>query len=449
MGTLMTSISGIRGIIGSGFEPETIVKYTNAYANFIGTGKVVVGRDARITGEMVNQIVTGTLLAKGIDVIDIGICPTPTVQFNVKKLKANGGIAISASHNPNEWNALKLLNGTGQFLSPDEYIQMQKYLQKGEMHYKFWDKIGKRTEYSKGIQNHVDTIFDLGIIYIDEIRKRRFKVLLDCVNGAGAYMLPQFLKDFGCEVIEMNCERTGIFPRKPEPLPENLVETMKKVKDSNADLGIVVDPDVDRLVLITDKGEPFSEENTIVQVVQFVLSRIKGNVVVNLSTTRGVDDVAAKFGCKVFRSPVGEANVVKKMKKVNAVIGGEGSGGVIFPELHYGRDALVGIALTLQHLTDYNKSISNLKNDLPQYAISKKKIELTTDPEAIITKLTDKFSNQNINTDDGLRIDFDDHWVHFRKSNTEPIIRIITESKSKQEAENLSEKYFDEIKSLM
>jgi len=449
MGTLMTSISGIRGIIGSGLEPETIVKYTNAYANFIGTGKVVVGRDARITGEMVNQIVTGTLLAKGIDVIDIGICPTPTVQFNVKKLKANGGIAISASHNPNEWNALKLLNGTGQFLSPDEYIQMQKYLQKGEMHYKFWDKIGKRTEYSKGIQNHVDTIFDLGIIYIDEIINRRFKILLDCVNGAGAYMLPQFLKDFGCEVIEMNCERTGIFPRKPEPLPENLVETMKKVKDSNADLGIVVDPDVDRLVLITDKGEPFSEENTIVQVVQFVLSRIKGNVVVNLSTTRGVDDIAAKFGCKVFRSPVGEANVVKKMKEVDAVIGGEGSGGVIFPELHYGRDALVGIALTLQHLTDYNKSISNLKNDLPQYAISKKKIELTTDPEVIITKLTDKFSNQNINTDDGLRIDFDDHWVHFRKSNTEPIIRIITESKSKQEAENLSEKYFDEIKSLM
>ena len=445
----MTSISGIRGIIGSGLEPETIIKYTNAYADFIGTGKVVVGRDARITGEMVNQIVTGTLLAKGIDVIDIGICPTPTVQFNVKKLKAHGGIAISASHNPNEWNALKLLNGTGQFLSPDEYLQMQQYLQKGEMKYKSWDKIGKRTEYSKGIQNHVDAIFDLGIIYIDEIRKRRFKVLLDCVNGAGAYMLPQFLKDFGCEVIEMNCEQTGIFPRKPEPLPENLVETMKKVKDSNADLGIVVDPDVDRLVLITDKGEPFSEENTIVQVVQFVLSRKKGNVVVNLSTTRGVDDVTAKFGCEVSRSPVGEANVVKKMKEIDAVIGGEGSGGVIFPELHYGRDALVGIALTLQHLTDYGKSISNLKNDLPQYSISKKKIELATDPDVIINKLTDKFSNQNINKDDGLRIDFKDHWVHFRKSNTEPIIRIITEAKSKNEAEQLSEKYFDEIKKLM
>jgi phosphomannomutase len=449
MGTLMSSISGIRGIVGDGLDPETIIKYTNAYADFIGSGKVVIGRDARITGEMVNQITTGTLLAKGIDVIDIGICPTPTVQFNVKKLKANGGIAISASHNPNEWNALKLLNGTGQFLSPEEYVHMQKYLQRGEMKYKSWDKIGKWTEYSEGIQNHIDAIFDLGIIYVDEIRKRRFKVLLDCINGAGAYLLPQFLKDFGCEVIEMNCEKTGIFPRLPEPLPENLTETLKKVLEVKADLGIVVDPDVDRLVLITDKGEPFSEENTIVQVVQFVLSRKKGNVVINISTTRGVDDVANNYGCTVFRSPVGEANVVKKMKEVNAVIGGEGSGGVIFPELHYGRDALAGIALTLQHLTDYGKSISKLKEELPQYFISKKKIELRTNPDSIINKLIDKFSGQNFNTEDGLRVDFKDHWVHFRKSNTEPIIRIITEAKSKAEADSLSEKYFDEIKKLM
>jgi phosphomannomutase len=449
MGTLMTSISGIRGIVGDGLDPETMIKYTNAFADFIGSGKVVIGRDARITGEMVNQITTGTLLAKGIDVIDIGICPTPTVQFNVKKLKAQGGIAISASHNPNEWNALKLLNGTGQFLSPDEYIQLQKFLENVKLNYKSWDGIGKWTEYSKGTQNHIDAIFDLGIIYVDEIRKRRFKVLLDCVNGAGAYVLPSFLKEFGCEVIEMNCEKTGIFPRLPEPLPENLTETMRKVTEAKADLGIVVDPDVDRLVLITDKGEPFSEENTIVQVVQFVLSRKKGNVVVNLSTTRGVDDVAAKFDCNVFRSPVGEANVVKKMKEVNAVIGGEGSGGVIFPELHFGRDALVGIALTLQHLTDYGKSISQLKEELPHYFISKKKIELRINPESIINKLTDKFSGQDFNTEDGLRVDFNDHWVHFRKSNTEPIIRIITEAKSKAEANSLSEKYFDEIKKLM
>ena len=446
MGTLMTSISGIRGIVGDGLEPEVIIKYTNAYADFIGSGKVVIGRDARITGEMVNQITTGTLLAKGIDVIDIGICPTPTVQFNVKKLKANGGIAISASHNPNEWNALKLLNGTGQFLSPDEYNQMQKYLNDGKPQYRSWDKVGEWTEYSKGIQNHVDAIFDLGIIYLDEIRKKKFKVVLDCVNGAGSYVLPEFLKEFGCEIIEVDCEKTGIFPRLPEPLPENLTETMKKVKETKADIGIVVDPDVDRLVLITDKGEPFSEENTIVQVVQFVLSRKKGDVVVNLSTTRAVDDVAAKYGCKVFRSPVGEANVVKKMKEMKAVIGGEGSGGVIFPDLHYGRDALVGIALTLQHLTDYGKPISSMKNELPQYFIVKKKIEVTKNPDELIQKLIDKYSGQKINTEDGLRVDFDDHWIHFRKSNTEPIIRIIVEAKSETEAKSLSEKYLQQIK---
>ncbi len=448
MATLMSSISGIRGIVGDGLDPEIIIKYTKAYAEFIGSGKVVIGRDARITGEMVNQITTGTLLAKGIDVVDIGICPTPTVQFNVKKLKAQGGIAISASHNPNEWNALKLLNGTGQFLSPAEYVQMQKFLTDGQSNYKSWDKIGKWTEYSKGIQNHIDAIFDLGIIYVEEIRKKRFKVLVDCVNGAGAYILPDFLKEFGCEVIEMNCEKTGIFPRTPEPLPENLTETMKRVKSAKVDFGIVVDPDVDRLVLITDKGEPFIEENTITQIVQFVLSRKKGNVVVNLSTTRAVDDIAAKYGCSVFRSPVGEANVVKKMKEVNAVIGGEGSGGIIFPELHYGRDALVGIALTLQYLSDYGKSISELKKELPQYFIVKKKIEVTKNPDEVISKLTDNFSNQKINTEDGLRVDFADHWVHFRRSNTEPIVRIIVEAKSESKAEELSKKYFNDITKL-
>jgi len=447
MGTLMTSISGIRGIVGDGLDPETIIKHTNAYADFVGSGKVVIGRDARITGEMVNQIVTGTLLAKGIDVIDIGICPTPTVQFNVKKLNASGGIAISASHNPNEWNALKLLNKTGQFLSPEEFAQMQKYLEQSELSYKSWDKIGKRTEYKQGIQNHIDAILDLGIIYLDEIRKRKFKVVLDCVNGAGAYVLPEFLKEFGCQVVEMNCEKTGIFPRLPEPLPENLTETMKKVKEMKADLGIVVDPDVDRLVLITDKGEPFSEENTIVQIVQFVLSRKKGNVVVNLSTTRGVDDVAKNYECSVFRSPVGEANVVKKMKEVKAVIGGEGSGGVIYPEVHYGRDALIGIALTLQHLADYRKPISTLKEDLPQYFISKKKIDVTKNPDDVINNLIKHFSGQNINSEDGLRVDFEDNWVHFRKSNTEPIIRVIVEAKAETEAKSLSEKYLNLISS--
>lgn len=445
----MVSISGIRGIIGDGLEPEVIVKYTNAYADFIGEGKVVVGRDARITGEMVNQIVTGTLLAKGLDVIDIGICPTPTVQYTVKTLNAQGGIAISASHNPNQWNALKLLNSTGQFMSPDEHHQMKQYLEK-QSKFVTWEKIGNRTEYFEGLKNHIDAVLNLPVIDIQKIKEKRFRVLADCVNGAGAYCIPDLLRQFGCEVIEMNCEKTGIFPRLPEPLPENLVETMKAVKEYNANFAVVVDPDVDRLVLITDKGEPFSEENTITLASDFILNKINGNVVVNFSTSRSVEDIAKKNNSACYRSPVGEANVVQKMKEVNAVIGGEGSGGVIYPALHYGRDALVGIAFTLQYLSDSGKKLSEIKELLPKYFIAKKKIDLkSVSPDEVIEILLKKYSKNKINTEDGLRIDFEDHWVHFRKSNTEPIIRIITESKTEKYSEELSEKYFNEIKSLM
>lgn len=449
MSTLMVSISGIRGIVGAGLDPDVIVKYTNAYADFIGTGKIVVGRDARITGEMVNQIVTGTLLAKGSDVIDIGICPTPTVQFTVKTLNAQGGIAISASHNPNEWNALKLLNSTGQFMSSEEHNQMKKFLD-SENVFVDWSKIGKRTIYADGIKNHIEAILKIPILDLDKIKSKKFKVLADCVNGAGAYFIPDYLRRFGCEVIEMNCERTGIFPRLPEPIPENLTETMKAVKDYKADFAVVVDPDVDRLVLITDKGEPFGEENTITLAADFVLSKTKGNVVVNLSTTRAVEDVAKKNGSLAFRSAVGEANVVHKMKEVNAVIGGEGSGGVIYPALHYGRDALVGIAFTLQYMADCNKKLSEIKKNLPEYFIAKKKIDLkNVSPDDVINKLIKNYSKDNINTEDGLRIDYHDYWVHFRKSNTEPIIRIITESKSRNYSEELSKKYYDEISDLM
>jgi len=290
----------------------------------------------------------------------------------------------------------------------------------------------------------------LKYVNVEKIKSKKFKVVLDCVNGAGSYLLPGFLRELGCEVIEMNCEKTGIFPRLPEPIPENLTETMKKVKEEKADLGIVVDPDVDRLVLITDKGEPFVEENTITQIVKFILSKEKGNVVVNLSTTRAVDDVASEFGCKVFRSPVGEANVVEEMKKVNAVIGGEGSGGIIYPSLHYGRDALVGIVLTLQHLSEFGRSISNLKEELPQYFITKKKIEIRdNNPDEVISKLLERFKSVKIDTRDGLRIDFPDHWVHFRKSNTEPIIRIITEAKSNEASKKLAEEYFKTVKDLL
>ncbi|MHB9013596.1 MAG: phosphoglucosamine mutase [Ignavibacteriaceae bacterium] len=448
MPTLMVSISGIRGIVGDGLDPDTIVKYTSAYADFIGKGKVVVGRDARISGEMVQSIVTGTLLAKGLDVLVIGICPTPTVQYAVKTLSADGGIAITASHNPNQWNALKLLNNTGQFMTPEQNNEMLKVLNTCQT-FKSWDKLGTLKYFEEGLKRHVTDVLNLGFLRIDEIRKRKFKVVVDCVNGAGVYVIPKLLKDFGCEVIEMNCERTGIFPRLPEPLPENLTETMKAVAFNKADLGIVVDPDVDRLVLITNEGKPFGEENTITQAVKFILSKQKGNVAVNLSTTRAVEDVAAEYGQKVFRSPVGEANVVKKMKEVDAVIGGEGSGGVIYPALHYGRDALVGIAITLQHLTEFGGTISDLKKSLPSYFIAKKKIDLgNSQPDEIIRHLLEKYRDEKINNEDGLKIDFDDHWVHFRKSNTEPIIRIITEAKTQDSAEKYSQRYFDEIKKM-
>jgi len=450
MPTLMVSISGIRGIIGSGLEPEVIVKYISAYADLFEKGRIVVGRDARISGKMVEDLVTGTLKAKGMDVIRIGICPTPTVQYTVKTLKAQGGIAISASHNPNEWNALKLLNGTGQFLSPGENEALQRILSFGTSRYAAWNGLGKEVDYNEGLNRHIKDIMNLKYISKELIRKKRFRVLADCVNGAGVYSIPVLLKEFGCEVIEMNCEKTGIFPRLPEPLPENLNDTMKWVKETGADLGIAVDPDVDRLVLITENGEPFGEENTVVLASKHVLSREKGNVVINLSTTRAVEDIAAGYGCKVFRSPVGEANVVQKMKETNAVIGGEGSGGVILPALHYGRDALAGIALILQYLSECDLSLSEVKNNLPQYFIGKTKIDLQEiDPQKVIDLVERRYGNELCNKEDGLRIDFPEHWVHFRKSNTEPIIRIIVESRNETEVRELIKRYKDEIGNLI
>lgn len=442
----MVSVSGIRGIVGDGLDPQTIVKYTSAYAQFCGKGKIVIGSDGRITGDMVKNIIVGTLIAKGNDVVDIGVCPTPTVLYNVTKLKAVGGIQISASHNPNEWNALKLLNNKGEFMTLEENKEMLGYLNGDKFHYEPWDKLGKLTNYSEGLLNHMEGVLNLPGIDIEAIKKRKFKVLLDCVNGAGSYVMPELLQTFGCEVIKLDCEKTGVFPRLPEPIPENLTKTMKAVKDHGADLGVVVDPDVDRLVLITDEGEPFGEEYTITQAVKFVLSKTKGNVSVNLSTTRAVDDVAESFGCKVYHSPVGEANVVVKMKEVDAVIGGEGSGGVIYPALHYGRDALVGTAIILQHLLEFGGTISELKRALPEYHIVKSKIKIgDKNPDEAIENITQKYANEKINTDDGLRIDFDDHWVHFRKSNTEPIIRCIVEAKTEAEANELIKKYFSEL----
>jgi phosphomannomutase len=449
MPTLMVSISGIRGIIGDGLDPEVLVRYTSAYADFCGKGKIVIGSDGRITGEMVKNIVVGTLLAKGNDVIDIGICPTPTVLYNVKKMKAVGGIQLSASHNPNQWNALKLLNRNGEFMSPDENIELLNKLEDANKYFVEWNRLGKVIKHEKGLDDHIEAVLKQDYINVAKIRRRKFRVLLDCVNGAGAYSMPKLLKKLGCEVIEMNCEKTGIFPRLPEPIPENLTATMRSVKKHKADIGIVVDPDVDRLVLITEKGEPFGEENTITQAIKFYLKKKKGNVVVNLSTTRAVDDVTNEFGCNVFRSSVGEANVVKKMKEVKAVIGGEGSGGVIVPKVVFGRDALTGTVIMLQHLLEFGGKMSEMKKSLPQYFIVKKKIDLgLLNPDTVIQLLVDQYKTEKINIEDGLRIDSPDHWVHFRKSNTEPIIRCIVEAKTKEDAARLAEKYLNEVFNL-
>ncbi len=446
MSTLMVSVSGIRGIIGNGLEPEILVKYTSAFADFCGKGKIVVGRDGRISGDMVKNIVFGTLMAKGIDVIDIGITPTPTVLYNVIKHKAVGGISLSASHNPNEWNALKLINSNGEFLTPEQNKQMLSFVSDTPKNYVKWNELGKLYIDSEGLNDHVNSVLSLSFLDLEQLKKRKFKVLLDCVNGAGSYVMPELLKKLGCEVIEMNCEKNGIFPRLAEPLPENLTETMKAVVENKADFGIVVDPDVDRLVLITEKGEPFSEEYTIAQAVKFILSKQKGNVVVNLSTTRAVDDIAKEFNCNIFKSPVGEANVVKKMKEVDAIIGGEGSGGVIYPKLVFGRDALTGTAITLQHLLEFGGSLSQLKNSLPNYFIAKRKIELENiNPDVVLSKLLNIYKDSKINTEDGLRIDFDDYWVHFRKSNTEPIIRCIVEAKTEFLANKKINFHFNEI----
>ncbi len=443
MSTLMVSVSGIRGIVGDGLDPEVLVRYLKAFRKFVGNGKIVIGYDGRISGHTVRNIVKGTLTALGNDVYDIGACPTPTVLYNVKKLQAVGGISISASHNPNQWNALKLLNSEGEFLTPEESKQMLSYLD-AEVEYQSWDKLGKVYDFPEGLQNHIELALNLPFVQIDKLRERKFRVLLDCVNGAGSWVMQNLLEKLGCEVIPINCEKTGIFPRLPEPLPENLTETIQAVKNSNIDLAILVDPDVDRLVLLTENGEPFIEENTITQAVKFILSKQKGNVVVNLSTTRAVEDVANQFGCKTFRSPVGEANVVKLMKETQSIIGGEGSGGVILPQAHYGRDALVGTVITLQHLLEFGGKMSELKNSLPQYEISKHKVEIgDKNPDEIINKLKSKYSSERINTDDGLRIDFADFWVHLRKSNTEPIIRCIVEAKSMELANSYAKDFLN------
>lgn len=451
--SLMVSISGLRGVVGPSLTPEVIVRYTAAYAEYCNRGTIVLGRDGRITGKSIGHIVSSTLLAMGCDVVAIGVCPTPTVQLAVEKKKAAGGISITASHNPIEWNGLKFLAPTGLFLDADENKAFWSIVERQPRTYLPWDRQGRHTPDPGFLDEHIQNVLSLPYIDIGRVRQRGLRVVVDCVNGAGGVIVPKLLREFGCDVVEMNCDLSGIFAHTPEPIPENLTDLCRRVKEEKADLGIAVDPDVDRLVLINEKGEPFGEEYTIASVVKFVLEKessrsVKsGSVVVNLSTTRAVDDIAAKFGYKIVRTAVGEINVAKTMKEIGAVVGGEGSGGVILPASHIGRDAPVGIGLTLQHLAEFGGTLSELKQTMPQYHITKEKIGVgNSSPDEALNRIKGKFfSAGSINTVDGLKIDFPTSWVHLRKSNTEPIIRIIAEAPTKQEADELVGTFTKEI----
>ncbi len=443
--SLMISISGIRGVVGETLTPEIVVKYASAFAAYCEYGKIVVGRDGRTTGKAISNIVTSTLLAAGCDVIVLGVAPTPTIGIAVEQLHAAGGISITASHNPIEWNGLKFICPSGMFLDEAENRKFWLIAESAGRHYARWDEMGRQLIDDSFLRQHIDMVLNLPYLDIRKIQRRKLKVAVDCINAAGGVIIPRLLEEMGCEVVPVNCDVRGVFARMPEPIPEHLVDFCRLVREQRADCGVVVDPDVDRLVMITEKGEPFGEEYTITTAVKFVLERTKTPeqksrpVVVNLSTTRAVDDVASAAGVRVVRTPVGEINVAARMKEVGSLIGGEGSGGVILPAVHYGRDAVVGTGLILESLVDFGGTMSEFKRTLPQYSIVKSKVAIGDVPPADLLKsIADRHRDSAaINTDDGLKLDFERSWVHLRASNTEPVIRIIAEAPTREEASAL------------
>jgi phosphomannomutase len=458
--TLIKSISGIRGTIGGkagdGLTPIDIVKFTAAYGSWViqktQNKKIVIGRDARISGEMLNNLVIGTLQGLGMEVIDLGLSTTPTVEIAVPLEKAGGGIILTASHNPKQWNALKLLNEKGEFISDADGKEVLEIAENADFIFAEVDKLGTVKTDDTYLQKHIDAILALPLVDVEAIKQANFKIAIDCVNSSGGIFIPALLKALGVQTIyELYCEPTGHFPHNPEPLPENLTEIAKVVKEKRADLGIVVDPDVDRLCFVNEDGSMFGEEYTLVAVADYILKNTLGNTVSNLSSTRALRDVTEKAGAVYHAAAVGEVNVVNQMKATNAIIGGEGNGGIIYPELHYGRDALVGIALFLSHLAKFGKSISLLRNTYPAYHISKNKITLTPemDIDALLIKVQEKYKNQPNSTIDGLKIEFDNQWVHLRRSNTEPIIRIYSEAANETTAENLASKIISDIKEIL
>ena len=443
--SLMVSISGIRGIVGESLTPETIVKYAAAFAEYCNRGTIIMGRDGRITGKSIGHIVSSTLLQMGCNVVGIGVCPTPTVQLAVKLRKTAGGICITASHNPMEWNGLKFISPSGLFLDADENQALWNIADRQPRSYVPWNKQGSHSADPGLVDEHIKNVLSLSYIDVTRIRQRQFRVVVDCVNAAGGIIIPKLLREFGCTVIEMGCDVSGVFSHTPEPIPENLSGICSRVREEKADFGVAVDPDVDRLVLISEKGEPIGEEYTLATAVKFVLGReaVRNSqllkVVTNLSTTRAIDDICKLYSAELIRTEVGEIHVAKKMSEIGAIIGGEGNGGVILPESHIGRDAPVGVGLTLQHLTDFGGTLSELKSSLPQYCITKGKIELgTLDPDDVLKRIQQAHRDEGkATTIDGLKLDFSDSWVHLRKSNTEPVLRIIAEAPQKKRADEL------------
>ncbi|MCT4630101.1 phosphoglucosamine mutase [Winogradskyella sp.] len=458
--TLIKSISGIRGTIGGVVEdnltPIDAVKFAAAYGTWLKQQRnkenysVVVGRDARISGEMIQSLVMNTLVGMGIDVIDLGLSTTPTVEVAVPMEHADGGIILTASHNPKQWNALKLLNHKGEFLNGVEGKKILEIAESNSMTFAEVDDLGKITKNDAYIDLHIDEVLDLPLVNTDAIKAANFKVVVDGVNSTGGIAIPLLLERLGVEAVKLYCDPTGHFPHNPEPLKEHLGDLAEAVVKAHADFGIVVDPDVDRLAFMDEKGDMFGEEYTLVACADYVLSQNPGNTVSNMSSTRALRDVTEKHGGSYEASAVGEVNVVEMMKKNNVVIGGEGNGGIIYPELHYGRDALVGVALFLSLLAEKKMSVSALRATYPNYFMSKKKIELTPqlDVDAILKTMESNYSHEQLTTIDGVKIDFADSWVHLRKSNTEPIIRIYTEAPSQDTADSLADRFIAEIKAV-
>ena len=455
--TLIKSISGIRGTVGGfpgqSLTPVDVVLYTSAYAKLLqseipsGKLKVVIGRDARVSGEMISNLVSSTLIGMGIDVLDLGLSTTPTVEVAVKGANANGGIILTASHNPYEWNALKLLNAEGEFISASQGSRIIDFAIEGNFEFAEAHALGKYEKDDQWIERHIQMILDLEWVQQDLVRDKRFKVVVDAVDSTGGISIPRLLEELGCEVIQINCIPTGEFSHNPEPLPQNIGTLIEEVKNHSADLGIVVDPDVDRLAFVSEDGSYFGEEYSLVAIAQYILSHDPGSTVSNLSSSRALRDITTEAGCSYFASAVGEVNVVQLMKEKNAVIGGEGNGGIIYPKLHYGRDALVGIALFLSALAEKGIKTSEWRSQLPSYYMSKNKINLNDglDVDEILSKMAEKHENEEISRIDGVKIDFANAWVHLRKSNTEPIIRVYSEAQSIEKANALSLAIVNEI----